>query len=102
MSEALPEEVATSMSDPVQQIEMVASTAKFHIKYYKQTLKKMLTRLGQMAKENSQLKAYVRSSVSMERNIHLSSVDFIERLIRPARGQITRTKGINRIPNKEQ
>jgi hypothetical protein len=57
MSEALPEEVATSMSDPVQQIEMVASTAKFHIKYYKQALKKMLTRLGQMAKENSQLKA---------------------------------------------
>jgi hypothetical protein len=45
------------MSDPVQQIEMVPSTAKFHIKYYKQTLKKMLTRLGQMAKENSQLKA---------------------------------------------
>jgi hypothetical protein len=59
LSNSLPEEVQGSISDPVSQLEALANTAKFQIKYYKQTIRKLLAKVTQLGKENVQLKRCV-------------------------------------------
>lgn len=56
LKEPLPDEVSASISDPVIKLESIINTTKFQIKYYKQTLKKLLSTVSQLAKENQQLK----------------------------------------------
>jgi hypothetical protein len=55
----LPEEVQMSMSDPVANLASVGESMQFQIKYYKQTFKKMLSRISQLSKENAHLKGYI-------------------------------------------
>lgn len=56
LSGALPDEVSENLVDPAQRLELTTNAVKFQIKYYKQTIKKLLTRNGQLGKENQQLK----------------------------------------------
>ncbi len=59
LCESLPEEVQMSMSDPIANLASVGESMQFQIKYYKQTFKKMLSRISQLSKENAHLKGYI-------------------------------------------
>jgi hypothetical protein len=63
LSTSLPEEVQGSILDPVLQLEAMANTVKFQIKYYKQTIRKLLAKVTQLGKENAQMKRYTNEGI---------------------------------------
>ena len=58
LKKELPDEVGGNLMDPIEQLGRVVSNAKFQIKYYKLTIRKLLSKLGQLNRENGQLKRF--------------------------------------------
>ncbi|KAJ1434467.1 hypothetical protein B484DRAFT_288300 [Ochromonadaceae sp. CCMP2298] len=58
LSDPLPEEVQSSISDPGKELKTMTNTLLFQVKYYKSTVKKMLSRLVKVENENVSFRRY--------------------------------------------
>lgn len=54
----LPDEVRSSISDPTKTFDSLQNAFKFQIKYYKQVLKKILSRMMKLESESVEMKRF--------------------------------------------
>lgn len=52
LNDSLPEEVRQNISDATKEMEKLHSAMMFQVKYYKQLIKRLLSRIQQMEQEN--------------------------------------------------